>query len=718
MKIRLSVLGAQLLLVLNVFIVFLLLLENKLHVPVWLQAVGRVHPLILHFPIVILIMAMLLEFFRFRKDIAANDFYKNLTHNLLLSGTLLAGVTVFMGLILSQEEGYAGNTLFWHKWTGIAVFFVASVIYFTRNTGWYKAPLAKVAAITTVLIIVVSGHYGAALTHGEDFISQPLAAYYPQKQVPFEDALVFDDVIKPILVNKCASCHSPAKLKGELILTDSASIMKGGKSGSLFNAEAPPLSLLLQRLHLPEEERKHMPPARRPQLTEAEAMLLTRWIEASKLYFSQKVAALPVQDSLRIAAATLLKPSGDVAEVYDFPAADEKVLGKLNTDYRTILPLAKESPALAVNLYNRDVYSAKQLQELDVIKKQVVSLDLNKLPVSDADLKNLSQFENLRHLYLNFTNITAAGLKNLEPLLHLQSLAISGTNINYKDLNAELPAFKGLKTITVWNTPLTPAEIKQLQTANKGVMVIEGFVDDGSEPLKLNPPQVENTSMVFTETLPILLRHPVKGVEIRYTLDGTDPDSLKSPVFNKAVTVKENTLVKAKAYKAGWYASDVVNFSFLKSTLKPDSLRLLYKLNSVHQADGANTFFDTRLGAIGANNPAWANNWAGVIHADMGLIAMFKKPVTVSKLSLHYMVEEATGIYPPGSVQVWGGADEQHLKLIATFKKAPLPAKKEKPTIQIIEDSWPPVTVSCLKIIATPHKLHKKYLLVDEMMLN
>jgi hypothetical protein len=82
------------------------------------------------------------------------------------------------------------------------------------------------------------------------------------------------------------------------------------------------------------------------------------------------------------------------------------------------------------------------------------------------------------------------------------------------------------------------------------------------------------------------------------------------------------------------------------------------------------------------------------------------------------MVEEATGIYPPGSVQVWGGADEQHLKLIATFKKAPLPAKKEKPTIQIIEDSWPPVTVSCLKIIATPHKLHKKYLLVDEMMLN
>jgi len=718
MKIRISVLGAQLLLVLDIFIVFLLLLENKLHVPAWLQAIGRVHPLILHFPIVILIMAMLLEFFRFKKDIAANTFYKNLTHNLLLSGTLLAGITVLMGLILSREEGYAGDTLFWHKWTGVGVFFVASIIYFTRNLGWYKAPMAKVAALTTMLIIVITGHYGAALTHGEDFISQPLTVYYPEKQVPFEDALVFDDVIKPVLVNKCAGCHSPAKLKGELILTDSASIMKGGKSGSLFNAETPSLSLLLQRIHLPEEEKKHMPPAGRPQLTEAEAMLLARWIEASKIYFSKKVAELPEQDSLRIAAAKIIQPSGDVAEVYDFPAADEKELAKLNTDYRTILPLAKESPALAVNLYNRDVYSAKQLEELGGIKKQVVSLDLNKLPVTDADLKSISQFENLRHLYLNFTDVTAAGLKALEPLLHLQSLAVSGTKINYKDLNAELPAFKSLKTIAIWNTPLSPAEIKQLQAANKGIQFVEGFVDDGSDQLKLNPPQIENASMVFTQTSPILLKHPVKGVEIRYTLDGTEPDSLKSPVFNKAVTVNENTLVKAKAYKAGWYASDVISFSFLKSTIKPDSVRLLYKLNSVHQADGANTFFDKRLGAIGANNPAWANNWAGAIHNDMGFVALFNKPVTVSKLSLHYMVEEGTGIYPPGSVQVWGGPDEQHLKLITTFNKAPLPAKLEKPTIRIIEGSWAPVTVSCLKIIASPYQLHKKLLLVDEMMLN
>ncbi|MEX6690938.1 FN3 associated domain-containing protein [Danxiaibacter flavus] len=718
MKIRFSILGAQLLLVLDIFIVFLLLFEGKLHIPAWLQSIGRVHPLLLHFPIVILIMAMLLEFFRFRKDIASNAFYKKLTYYLLLSGTLLAGITVFMGLILSHEEGYAGDTLQWHKWTGVAIFFIASIIYFVRNSSWYRSAFAKAGAVVTVLVIVVSGHFGAAITHGDNFISQPLAVYYPEPQVPFEQAVVFNDVIKPVLVKKCAGCHNPDKLKGELILTDSASIMKGGKSGKLFNHEAPELSLLLQRIHLPENEKKHMPPAGRPQLTDIEAMLLTRWIQSNKIYFSGKVAELPERDSLRMVAATVLQPPGNVAEVYDFDAADEKAVAKLNTDYRTILPLAKESPALAVNLYNGDVYSVKQLQELDGIKKQVVSLDLNKLPVSDADLKSISQFENLRHLYLNFTDITTTGLKELLPLQHLQSLAVSGTKINYKDLIAVLPGFKNLKTIAVWNTPLSGAEIKQLQTANKHIQFIEGFVDDGSDKLKLNPPHVENASMVFAQSSPVLLSHPVKGVEIRYTLDGTEPDNIKSPVFSSAVTVKENTVVKAKAYKTGWFASDVVNFSFLKSTIKPDSLRLLYKLNSVHQAEGANTFFDTRLGVIGANNPAWANNWAGVKHSDMGLVALFNKPVTVSSLGLHYMVEEETGILPPGTVQVWGGADEQHLKLLTTFNKAPLPAKKEKPTIRIMQSSWKPVTVSCLKIIATPHEKDKKLLLVDEMMLN
>jgi hypothetical protein len=138
----------------------------------------------------------------------------------------------------------------------------------------------------------------------------------------------------------------------------------------------------------------------------------------------------------------------------------------------------------------------------------------------------------------------------------------------------------------------------------------------------------------------------------------------------------------------------------------------------VHLAEGAKTFFDTRLGAIGANNPAWANFWAGARNKDMGLIAMFNKPITLTSFGLHFMVEEETGIFPPAVVEIWGGENESQLKLIATIKPS-LPAKGDK-LLVIAETSFKPQIVSCLKIIARPHKIKKdkKLLLVDEMFLN
>jgi len=42
----------------DVFILFLVLFESKMIIPAWLQSVGRMHPMFLHFPIVILLLFM------------------------------------------------------------------------------------------------------------------------------------------------------------------------------------------------------------------------------------------------------------------------------------------------------------------------------------------------------------------------------------------------------------------------------------------------------------------------------------------------------------------------------------------------------------------------------------------------------------------------------------------------------------------------------------
>lgn len=714
-----------------IFVLFLLLLGDRIVIPVWLQPLGRMHPLLLHFPIVILLLAMVMEAFRFQvvKNQAANvdaaqrDFYGEFLSGLLLVGTLSAGLTVIMGLFLSREDGYTSSILQWHKWTGVGIFFVSSLVYWARKKAWYNPRMAQIGALATVVCLVGAGHYGATLTHGDNFLFKPLSSNAQTEPIPLDQAVVFNDVILPIFEQKCISCHNPDKLKGQLNLTDAESIRKGGKTGKLFVVGKPDISLLLQRIHLPSDEKKHMPPTGKTQLTPQEIQLLALWVKG-RAEFNKRVVDLPPTDSLRFMAASLFKPVQPMEE-YDFDAPDEDVVKALNNDYRTVAFLARESPALAVNLYNRTAYSPERLDELGVVKEQITSLNLNKLPVRDADLKRVSQFENLQKLDLNFTDITGEGLAQLSSLKQLKTLALSGTKVNFDDLQGQIGAFKNLKTVSLWNTDITPAQIAQLQKTNKDIQFISGFNGAASKPITLNPPQLKNPSPIFTESLLVQLKHPIKGVQIRYTTDGTEPDSVNSPILGNQTVISQPTQVKARAYKVGWFGSNTATFDYYKSIYKPDSVNLLLPLNPVHQVGGAAAFFDGILGTFSANSPAWANNWLGARKNDLAFVSEFRKPVKVSSVALRIMVEEETGVLPPGIVEIWGGNSRDQLKLLGTLKPAQ-PAKREPHELKAITVSFKPQTVSFLKIIAKPvaipdeksGKTKPGLVLVDEVFIN
>jgi hypothetical protein len=339
---------------------------------------------------------------------------------------------------------------------------------------------------------------------------------------------------------------------------------------------------------------------------------------------------------------------------HDFSAADSETIDQLTNEYRTITPIAKKSPALRVNIYNKNDFNSKKIEELTAIKEQMVFLSLAKLPVKDSDLQLIAQFENLERLDLNFTNISAKGLSVLKTLNRLKSLSLSGTQVNFTDIQAVLPVFKKLQAVYLWDTPLTQDDIKHLSAKFKNIQVIGGFKDDGSNPLKLNPPELKNTSTIFNLDAPLTLFHTIKGVEIRYTMDGSAPDSLKSPVFDGKVRVSANTRIRARAFKTGWIGSDEAVFEYYKCAIQPDSVTVVLPLNRVHQANGPKSFFDRNLGSFNANSPAWANFWTGVRNNDMELNLDFKTPKTISIVSLRIMEELSTGIFPPQSIEVWG----------------------------------------------------------------
>ena len=719
MSISLKGFAAHALFAANIFILFLLAFSDKLVIPYWLQPLGRMHPMILHFPIVILMLAMLLEFFRFKEAYIKEPLYQSFTTGLLLSGALLSAVTVIMGLLLSKEDGYSGSQLQWHKWTGVGLVFMASILYWSRNATWYKATLARVGAIMTVLCLIAAGHYGASLTHGENFVLEPVTVAKVLPKVPLAQARVFEDVILPVFSEKCLSCHNPTKAKGSLMMDNAAALLKGGKSGKLFVPGKPEISLLLERIHLPMDDKKHMPPKGKSQLSNEEIALLNLWIKGNA-ELKKKVVDLPAQDSLRILATTFLAPAKD-GQNYTFAAADEKVIEKLNNNYRIVYALAKESPALAVNIYNKSVYKPEALKELEDIKKQIVSLDLKGLPVQDEELKTIARFENLRTLNLNFTNITGVGLKELKALKHLSSLSLSGTKVNYSTVKS-ITGINSLKKLMLWNTRLSDAEVQQLQKANRNLSVITGFKDDGKHPIRLNQPRIINEVAVFKTSLALQMKHPINGVQIRYTTDGSEPDSLKSSLFDKQILLKESTTIKAKAYKNGWYGSETITANLYKGSYNADSMLFLLPPDDKYKAEAAKILADHQFGDYAFSS----GKWIGFRQNSLEALLFFKRPVMMQSVVLNVMRQIESYIFPPVAVEIWGGTKKNKLRLLGSVEP-PATRKDAERAMMKVEVKFKTENISYLKIVAKnlkklpdwhPGKGEPAWVFIDEILLN
>ena len=86
-----------------------------------------------------------------------------------------------------------------------------------------------------------------------------------------------------------------------------------------------------------------------------------------------------------------------------------------------------------------------------------------------------------------------------------------------------------------------------------------------------------NEEDFLNSAVPLKLKHYIQGTTIRYTLDGTEPDSINSSVFKGTETISGNVNIKAKAYKPGWISSDVLDASFYKNTYTPDSVIYITK---------------------------------------------------------------------------------------------------------------------------------------------
>ena len=125
------------------------------------------------------------------------------------------------------------------------------------------------------------------------------------------EKLTYDDHIRPLLENKCFSCHNPDKKKGGLELTSYAGLMNGGSGGAVVDAGNPQGSRLWTCSAKKEEP--FMPPEGAP-LDAKDLTLLSKWIAGGLLQAKGSVAKASNKPKVDLTfAGGAGKPTGPVA---------------------------------------------------------------------------------------------------------------------------------------------------------------------------------------------------------------------------------------------------------------------------------------------------------------------------------------------------------------------------------------------------------------------
>ncbi len=86
----------------------------------------------------------------------------------------------------------------------------------------------------------------------------------------------FESEVRPLMAEKCFSCHTQTKMGG-LEMTSREALLRGGNSGPAIEPKAPERSLLISAVRYDDEQLK-MPPSE--QLTAEQVAIFTKWVDA------------------------------------------------------------------------------------------------------------------------------------------------------------------------------------------------------------------------------------------------------------------------------------------------------------------------------------------------------------------------------------------------------------------------------------------------------
>jgi uncharacterized membrane protein len=269
------------------------------------QFVGRLHPLLVHGPVALLVLVPAMELAGLRRDWAH---LRSAAGWILAVAAIATFAAAFDGWLLAWSGGYRGRDVTRHLWGGVmlaAVCAGALAARYGKQAG--PARIAYPLLLTgTLCLMVWTADGGGAITHGDGYLTDKMPARLRALLgVPAEPAKAPEAApaaprvvraglasadpsnpafyavhIAPLFARSCVSCHKPEKHKGGLRLDSYEQLMRGGEDGQVIAPGKPKTSDMIRRLRLPPSDDDSMPSDGEKPFTSEEIQMLERWIAA------------------------------------------------------------------------------------------------------------------------------------------------------------------------------------------------------------------------------------------------------------------------------------------------------------------------------------------------------------------------------------------------------------------------------------------------------
>ena len=258
-----------------------------------------------------------------------------------------------------------------------------------------------------------------------------------------------------------------------------AYLFKGGETGPLLLPGKAVESRWVDRVTLPRDHAKAMPP-QGPPMTFTEIRLLEYWIDQGA-----DTAALlrPAEVPADLRALLLRDQALDLrprlfVEQLQVPVAGQKVREGLRALHWKLTELSPDGGPLEVQVDPGNTITAHALRELAAaLPAQVAYLSLENQDLAGDDLAPLSGFVNLNRLKLNGSGATSETVARLAGHPHLEMLNLYDTEVGDEVFPA-LDGLPALRRVYLWRTGITPEAAARFAAGHPDVVVDTGFDPD------------------------------------------------------------------------------------------------------------------------------------------------------------------------------------------------------------------------------------------------